>query len=247
MPCRRQGHASRVTDFLMNGIIGGTSLLSSSLFEKWDKRKIKTPYGLVNARIKKNTVFIQRHGHPPAPPHLINHRANIWSLKSLGVRKVLSVNSVGSLKRSLKPGFFVIPADFISPWIVPTFFENEMKFIVPEMDRSMRDYLHELCLDLGMNVHAGGVYIQATGPRLETKAEISLFKRFGDIIGMTMASEATLCMEYEIPYVSLCSIDNYCNGIVKVPLTIEEISQNWKKNIKTIERLIRLLLKKDFS
>jgi purine nucleoside phosphorylase len=231
----------------VNGIIGGTSLLNSSIFASWDKNKIKTPYGVVYAKIKKNTVFIQRHGNPPVPPHLINHRANIWTFKSLNVNKILSVNSVGSLKLKFKPGTFVIPDDFISPWNVSTFFENEMKFIVPQMHEGMKDYITKLCKELGIHFNSGGIYIQTIGPRLETKAEIRFLKQFGEIVGMTMASEATLCMEYEIPYASICSIDNYCNGIIKVPLTMEEIGRNWQNNMMAIETIINTIIEKDFS
>lgn len=69
-----------------------------------------------------------------------------------------------------------------------------------------------------------------------------MLKGYGHIIGMTMASEVTLCMEYGIPYASLCSIDNYCNGIVRTPLTMLEIQSNVDKNIKTIEEVIEMLI-----
>ena len=231
----------------MNVIIGGTSLLNSSIFNNWDEQKIETPYGYVQVKINENNVFLQRHGNPLKPPHMINHKANIWALNSLNVQRVLSINSVGSLKVKIKPGMFVLPDDFISPWHIPTFFDDEVRFIVPEMNRALRDYIYILCMELHMDVHGSGVYIQTTGPRLETKAEIIMLRRFGDIVGMTMASEATLCMEYEIPYTSICSVDNYCHGIVKVPLTIEEIGKNSQKNMKAIEKLIHTLLNRGFA
>jgi 5'-methylthioadenosine phosphorylase len=65
-----------------------------------------------------------------------------------------------------------------------------------------------------------------------------MLKRFGDVIGMTMASEVTLCLEYGIPYASLCSIDNYCHGIAKVPLTMDEIQENVRRNLHRIEKII---------
>jgi purine nucleoside phosphorylase len=65
-----------------------------------------------------------------------------------------------------------------------------------------------------------------------------MLKRFGDIVGMTMASEVTLCLEYDIPYASICSIDNYCHGIVKLPLTMDEIQENVRKNLQRIEKII---------
>ncbi len=209
--------------------------------------RIETPYGETCAKVRENDVFIQRHGNPPVPPHLINHRANIWAFKYLGVQKIFSINSVGSLKMNLKPGTLIIPDDFISLWDVPTFFDREMKFTVPVMHEGLQEHLYGLCMRVGLKARRGGVYIQTKGPRLETRAEVRLLSRFGDIVGMTMASEATLCLEYEIPYASLCSIDNYCHGIVKMALTMEEIEGNCRKNQEQIERLIPRMLQKDYS
>ncbi|OPY77028.1 MAG: S-methyl-5'-thioinosine phosphorylase [Syntrophorhabdus sp. PtaU1.Bin058] len=231
----------------MNAIIGGTSLLDSSLFASWKKRYIKTPYGNVRIKAGDNTVFLQRHGSPPVPPHTINHRANILALQKVGVQKIVSINSVGSLKTSIRPGTLLIPDDFLSVWNIPAFSDTEMRFFIPQMDKPLARYLHGLCKRSGIRVKSGGVYIQTIGPRLETRAEINMLKRFGDIVGMTMASEATLSMECGIPYASLCSIDNFCNGIVKTPLTMGQIGNNVLKNLNNIECIIQILIQKDFT
>ncbi|MDD5243807.1 MAG: MTAP family purine nucleoside phosphorylase [Syntrophorhabdaceae bacterium] len=231
----------------MNAVIGGTSLLSSSIFRSWKNRNIKTPYGNIQVKASNNTIFLQRHGSPPVPPHTINHRGNIWALKKLGVQKIISINSVGSLKTSIKPGIFVIPDDFMSVWNIPTFFDKEMGFFIPEMDKTIARLLYNLCKGLSIRVKSGGIYIQTIGPRFETRAEINMLKRFGDIVGMTMASEATLAMEYGIPYASICSIDNYCNGIIKIPLTLEKIRDNVRENLDNIELIIKTLIQKDFT
>lgn len=222
----------------MKAIIGGSSLFKTDIFKGWREKIIETPYGRVSFKTKGDNIFLQRHGSPPVPPHMINHRANIWALKTLGAKKVVSINSVGSLKIRLKPGIFVIPHDFISLWDVSTFYEGEARYIVPVMDQGARDYIAGICRELDLVAINNGIYIQTRGPRLETKAEINLLKRFGDIVGMTMASEATLCMEQDISYASLCSIDNYCHGITKTPLTIEELEKSWRENLKTIERFV---------
>jgi 5'-methylthioadenosine phosphorylase len=75
----------------------------------------------------------------------------------------------------------------------------------------------------GASVRTRGVYVQTTGPRLETPAEVAHFATLGDIVGMTMASEATLANELDIPYAAVCSVDNYCNGLVERPLTFDQI------------------------
>jgi 5'-methylthioadenosine phosphorylase len=226
----------------MNGIIGGTSLIDSTLFSRWKERVVDTPYGPVTLKEEGDCLFLQRHGNPPMPPHRINHRANLWALQNRGAIKILSVNSVGSLKKSIKPGVLVIPQDFISPWYITTFHDETMHFTVPFMDGTMRTEIIELCLSAGIEVAAGDIYIQTIGPRLETRAEISMLKGFGDVVGMTMASEATLAIECGIPYTSLCSVDNYCNGIAVKPLTMDEIRESVTRNLKKIERIIQAFI-----
>lgn len=229
----------------MIGIIGGTSLLDSGLFHDWPMKRLDTSYGPVSVMVHEKALFLQRHGYPPLPPHKINHRANIWALKDLGVTRIIAINSVGSLKIKNRPGTFIVPDDFISIWQIPTFFDDEMRFMIPRMDVDLAEWLHKQCRALKMTVQQGGVYIQTTGPRLETRAEIAMLKRWGDIVGMTMASEATLSMEQQIPYTSLCSIDNYGHGIAKVALTMEEIKENVMANAKQVEVLIRTILTGD--
>ena len=205
-----------------------------------------TPYGKVSILKASQYLFLQRHGKKRLPPHKISHHANIWALKSLGVEGVIAINSVGSLKTNLKPGTFVIPDDFVSFCDIPTFFDYEMRFMVPLMDAAYAEKMHRVCTGIEAETARGGVYVQTPGPRLETKAEINLLKKVGDVVGMTMASEATLCMEYSIPYVSLCSIDNYCNGIVKTPLTMGEVEEQISKNMRTVEAVLQTILGEGF-
>lgn len=216
--------------------------MPSSIFSEWNDEIVKTAYGNTAIKTDGAHVFIQRHGNPPVPPHRINHRANIETLRKMGAKKLVSINSVGSLKKEIRPGTFIIPDDFISFQDVPTFFDNEMRFTIPSMDKEFSGFLFKLCRNLKMNVIPKGVYIQTRGPRLETKAEIRFLCWYGDVIGMTMASEATLCIELGMPYVSICSVDNYCNGIVEVPLTMEEIQKNCLENLNRLESLIEKII-----
>jgi purine nucleoside phosphorylase len=228
--------------WVMRALIAGTSLLGSSVFDTWKDATLSTPYGEVYLRKTSGYLFLQRHGIRKVPPHNINHLANVWALKSSGVTKVVAINSVGSLQPGLKPGTFAIPDDFFSPCRVPTFFEEEMKFTVPRMDEPLAKELYQISRSLGMKVSLGGIYIQTIGPRLETRAEIKFFRQYGDMVGMTLASEATLCMEQQIPYASICSIDNYCHGIMKKPLTVTEIVHNARKSMQALEQLVRTLV-----
>jgi purine nucleoside phosphorylase len=230
----------------MRAIIAGTSLLSSAVFKNWDEISIETPYGKATVQKASQHLFLQRHGKKPVPPHRINHHANIWALRSLGVEGVIAINSVGSLRSNLKPGSFIIPDDFISRCTIPTFFDFEMRFTIPAMDPAYAQRLYKVCMDMEVETTLGGIYIQTQGPRFETKAEINVLKKEGDVVGMTMASEATLCMEHSIPYVSLCSIDNYCNGVIKTPLTIAEVEEEIARNGKTVEAIIHTVLSEGF-
>jgi 5'-methylthioadenosine phosphorylase len=226
----------------MKGLIGGTSLLSSGFFAGWAGKMVETPYGPVPVQTRGDWVFLQRHGDPPTPPHKIDHRANIEALRLLAVEKIVSFNSTGSLKKALKPGMFLIPDDFFCPWQIPTFFDEEMRFTVPAMDATLGSSFFLLCEKLLIPAVRGGTYVQTIGPRFETKAEIMVLRGFGDVVGMTMASEATLCGEVSIPYASICAVDNFCNGIASVTLTLDEIIENGRQSTRTFEVLIHALL-----
>lgn len=223
----------------MIAFIGGTSLIDSIIFNGWLQKVVQTPYGKVTLKTHNGSVFLQRHDNPPVPPHRINHKANIWALKSIGADKIIAVNSVGSLKLAIKPGSFLIPDDFLSFWDTTTFFDEEMRFMVPLMDAEYAERLFKRCETLKMSVRLGGVYIQTRGPRLETKAEINMLKQFGDVVGMSMASEASLCLEYGLTYGSICSIDNYCHGIATIPLTMNEVKENVASNLQCIEAVMK--------
>jgi len=230
----------------MIAFIGGTSLLDSTIFQRWPDKKVKTPFGTVVLKKNENSYFLQRHGNPPVPPHKINHRANVWALKSADADRIIAVNSVGSLKLSIKPGSFMIPDDFLSFWDTITFFDDDMRFMVPRMDEEFAALLYKRCAALKIPVRFGGVYIQTRGPRLETRAEINMLKRYGDVVGMTMASEVTLCIEHGLPYANVSSIDNYCHGIAKKPLTMEDIHNSVAKNLHNIEKLIESIHREGF-
>jgi len=213
-----------------------------------EKKGVETPFGEPSTHFSlgqlrgKEVVFLPRHGPHGIPPHRINHRANIYALKKLGVCEVIGVNSVGSLKKEIPPGWIVIPHDYLSPWQIVTFYENQAVHITPALHEGLRELLIRAAAKSGANFLKEGVYIQTIGPRLETKAEIAMLRNFGDVVGMTMAHEATLCQELGLGYASICSVDNYCHGIVEGPLSEEEISQRAKENAVQINRILSLMM-----
>ena len=225
------------------GIILGWNLKKLSFLKEGKLKKIKTPYGLANYYLVKNSFFLPRHGlEENIPPHKINYRANIYAFKKLGVKFIFSFNSVGSLKKEIKPGTLLIPSDYID-FNPLTVFEKKAKFITPQLSEKLRKIFIRILKKLKIKFKDKGIYFQTKGPRLETKAEINLIKNFADVVGMTMAKEATLANELNLEYASLCSIDNYAHGIVKKPLSEKEIKKNQLKIINKIEKIIKEILR----
>ncbi len=226
------------------GIISGSGAyeLGAKVLEEFEA---KTPYGSLSSKIqvvesgKNRALFIRRHGpEHTIPPHRINHRANIYSLHSLGVENVISIGSVGSLKEGIKPPAVVIPEDYISPFRVDTFFDDRVEHITPGFSEELRNSLRESALELGLEVHYGGIYLQTLGPRLETKAEIRMYSRFADIIGMTVGSEASLSRELGMNFAAICSVDNYAHGIGGEVPDFQEILKRSKINQEKTKAIV---------
>jgi 5'-methylthioadenosine phosphorylase len=227
------------------GIIGGTLFFNSTLFSRARRMSIKSRYGKVEAHLQGNIVFIQRHGPRKLPPHSINHKANISAFRKLGITKVIGVNSVGSLKTSIKPGSIVVPDDYIHLSSVPTFFGNKSVHITPTMNNELRNTIIEAGKALNIRLVTKATYINTIGPRYETKAEIRMFRNFADIVGMTMAYEATLAQEAGIEYASICSVDNYAHGIAgerpRYRKMVELSKKNAEKVVSIIKEALRML------
>jgi len=206
---------------------------------------MKTPYGkpsgplLVSHVGKTSVLFLSRHGTgKPVPPHRINHRANLWALRESGARTVISSASVGSLKKDIRPGTLLVPDDYLAPWHQVTYHEEEARHVTPGFDASLRAKLLEAAERVHLKVRDGGTYVQTLGPRLETPAEVRMIAQFGDVVGMTMAAEATLARELGLKYAALCSVDNYAHGITDHPLTFAHIKAEQKKNEERVRRVL---------
>lgn len=229
------------------GIITGSEIEIARTLEGARTEAVGTSFGEPSSDVQigllggNEVAFLFRHGERhEIPPHSVNHRANIHALAEVGVTRIVGTSSVGSLRPEIHPADFVIPSDYVGFWNIPTFYDREVVHTTPSLDIEMRKKLMSCIKGLGYNAHDGGVYIQTSGPRLETKAEVCIFKTFGDLIGMTMASEATLAVEKHIAYASICCVDNYCHGVVEEELTYEDILASQRKNS---ERLIEIISK----
>jgi 5'-methylthioadenosine phosphorylase len=233
----------------MIGVIGGSGLASPTLLSEPRDTFTVTPYGAPSGPVvvarhgDVRVAFLARHG--PAhrvPAHRVNHRANLWALKEAGADRILATSSVGSLKVPIRPGTFVVPHDFVAFWDIPTYFDEEVKHVTPSIDEALRKVLLAAARTVKARAAPKGVYVQATGPRLETKAEIAFFKTLGDVVGMTVASEATLASELGIPYAALCSVDNYAHGLTAKPVTFREIREMQKVTASASEAVLAAAL-----
>lgn len=220
----------------MLGIIGGTSLSDLDEMALLEKREKETSYNKVTFFQSRDFVFVPRHSFDEKlPPHAIDFHSIMDLFSLLEVDCVLGVNSVGSLHRDLNPGTLFVPYDFFSPWNIPTFFDENRVHATPSINNELRSLLIETCKEKDQSVEEG-VYVQSMGPRLETFSEIDFFSSIGHVVGMTMASEATLACELDLKYVSLCTVDNYANGVVsEVEFSdILEGASSWDKTLSSI-------------
>ena len=224
------------------GIIGGSALVGSERFPNLEKKIVATKYGKVEVLADRSLCFLNRHARG-LPPHMINHRANISVFEKLGIKEVIGISSVGSLKESLAPGTLVVIDDYIQLSGIQTFNDKELKFVVPGFSERLRKILIGSARQLGIDFSDKGTYIQTQGPRFETKAEIRMFSRFADVVGMTLGNEITLAKEKGLDYACMCSVDNYANGIGQ-EINWEKIQQIQKRNVANIRKILELSIGK---
>lgn len=231
----------------MLGILGGTGFSGLGLEPK-ERKTVVTPYGkpssdLMFYDIKGKTVaVIMRHGEQRnIPPHMVNHRANISTLHQAGAKAIIGLNSVGALRPDMNIPSIVVPEDYfdLNP---PTFFDSEIKHVVPGYSVTLRKKVLEAAKDLGLSVLGKGVYVQTKGPRLETQAEIRVISKWGDIVGMNSASEATLANELGCEFACICSVDNYAHGLGDKAPDYREIVAVAKENQGRIQQLLLRLI-----
>ncbi|MFH1080227.1 MAG: MTAP family purine nucleoside phosphorylase [Pseudomonadota bacterium] len=224
------------------GIISGTlTLQKTEILGQLIEEIAENPFGTALVMHSPRLALIPRHGKDARRhilPHRINHAANLTALKALGVDEVIGINSTGSLREELKPGTIVIPDDFIMIHAGPTVFDTKPGHITPVIHEGIRQKIIGAARRSDIDVVDGGVYWQTQGPRLETRAEIRFMSQFADVVGMTMAGEAVIAQELEIPYASICSVDNFAHGIGGEELTMENMLRNARINTEALVRII---------
>jgi 5'-methylthioadenosine phosphorylase len=174
---------------------------------------------------------LPRHGrgHRILPTE-INHRANIYALRSLNVRWIISVAAVGSLQEKYAPRDVVLPSQFYdrtSQRAIHTFFGTgivaHIAFAEP-VSTNLRNLLAESARSLGINVHNGGTYVNMDGPAFSTRAESEFNHRNGfDVIAMTNLPEAKLAREAEIAFATMAMVTDYDSWKVAEEVVSAEI------------------------
>lgn len=235
-------------------VLGGTSLFESTLFQRLGETKVETSHGTVRVFVDASgtLIFIQRHYADASgdyrPPHLINNRAIFAALRELNVSRIIAVCSVGSLTKDLPVGSLVVPDDYFSLFSGPiSFFDDARAHIIPTVDVTLREQIIAALTNANVTTTATvATYVNTSGPRFETPAEIRWLvrTRFGELIGMTAAAEITMARELSIPYAMLCMVDNLANGLEECPLSTEQFLANVKANLPSVESAVRAVLEK---
>lgn len=238
-------------DAIKTAVIGGSGLYNMDQISNVETVAVDTPFGKPSGAIRvgslsgKRVAFLPRHGdgHILAPSTL-PYRANIFALKTLGVRFIIAVNAVGSLREEYAPGHIITPDQIVDYTIhtrARSFFEDGVVAHVSVAD-PMSEYLRSLIADaveaVGGDAHRRGTFLIEDGPRFATRAESHLFRAWGcDLIGMTAAPEAFLAREAEIDYASLAHVTDYDSWHAEEEaVTSDMVIQTLVKNIETVQK-----------
>jgi 5'-methylthioadenosine phosphorylase len=244
------------------GIIGGSGLYKMDTLKDVEELEVNTPFGSPSDAIILGTLgetkvaFLSRHGrdHTLLPSEL-PFRANIYAMKQLGVKYLISASAVGSLKAEVKPLDIVIPDQFIDRTKnrISTFFGEGIVAHIAFGDpicKNLAAVLAEAIASLNLpdvTIHREGTYVCMEGPAFSTKAESNLYRSWGaTIIGMTNLPEAKLAREAEIAYATLALVTDYdCwhpdHDSVTVDMVIGNLQRNGVNAQKVIQETVKRL------
>lgn len=233
---------SQAYDLLRKGAITGERI-----------GEVETPFGCSQPvyHIRNNDgemLFLSRHGEKgysiTAP--FVNYRANIYALRDLGVKQIVSWSGPGAINASYPIGGYVLVDDIVDETHgrESTFFKNkgigfvrQSPVFCPTLRDCIKKSLQSLCLDF----RESGTYVCTQGPRLETPAEIRKYKSYGcDLVGMTLVPEVFLAKELEMCYAAICYVTNYAEGIWEKPFKAGELFEGLSSDAdrKAVEQAV---------
>ena len=233
-------------------VIGGSGLYEFEDLNEVQTLEIDTPFGKPSSPITlgklggRSVAFLARHGIGHVlPPNKVPYRANIYALKTLGVKRIVSVSACGSLREAYSPGTIIIPQqifDFTHDRARSFFGEGLVVHlsIAEPFCKSLSDILEQGVKETGAKYHRGGIYITIEGPRFSTKGESQLYRQWGmDIIGMTASPEVFLAKEAEMCYTTMAHVTDYdVWHTAEAPVTVDMVVQTLMKNIKVAQNAI---------
>jgi 5'-methylthioadenosine phosphorylase len=239
------------------GVLGGSGLYAMEGLEDVREVAVETPFGRPSDELRLGrigdleVVFLARHGrHHSYTPSEVPYRANLWALRSLGVRWILSVSAVGSLQEQFRPLDMMVPDQFIDRTHQRplSFFGNGVVAHVtaadpfcPTLSRVLAD-VGESLMPPGRQLHRGGTYLCMEGPAFSTRAESELYRSWGcGVIGMTNHTEARLAREAEMAYATLAMVTDYdCWHQDHAAVSVELVLENLRANAQLAQEIIRV-------
>ena len=239
------------------GVLGGSGLYGMEGLEDVHELEISTPYGAPSDALRLGrigdveVVFLARHGrHHTYAPSEVPYKANLWALRSLGVRWILSVSAVGSLQDQVRPLDMLVPDQFIDRTHQRplSFFGEGLVAHVAAADpfcHSLSTILGDVAESLmpeGRALHRGGTYLCMEGPAFSTRAESELYRSWGcAVIGMTNNTEERLARESEMDYATIAMITEYdCWHEEHDAVTVEMVIANLQANAALAQKIVRL-------
>jgi 5'-methylthioadenosine phosphorylase len=238
----------------MIGIIGGTGLYRMDALRVTQTRELSTPFGAPSSPIMmgvlagREVAFIARHGlHHDLLPGEINFRANIWALKMVGVRTLIGVSAVGSLREEIRPGDISLPSqylDFTKGVRAASFFGRGIVAHVSTAQpvcRATAGLIARVARSLGTPVHEDKTYACVEGPRLGTRAESFFLRGAGaDLVGMTNVPEAFLAVEAQLGYCTISLATDYDCWLEDASqhVSVEQVIALFHKNLGRVQQLI---------
>jgi 5'-methylthioadenosine phosphorylase len=238
----------------MIGIIGGTGLYGMPELRGPQAQDVVTPFGAPSSPLIRGVLhgrevaFLARHGvsHQLLPSE-INYRANIWALKSVGVRTVIGVSAVGSLREDIRPGELALPSqylDFTKGRRIGSFFGGGLVAHVSSAQptcRATAALVAGAARAAGVRIHEEKTYACVEGPRLGTRAE-SLFLRGAgaDLVGMTNVPEAFLALEAQLGYCTIALATDYDCWLDDPGqhVSAEQVLGEFRSNLVRVQKLL---------
>lgn len=238
------------------GVFGGSGFYS--LFTEAEERVIETPYGAPSSKVvigtiaEKKVAFMPRHGADHQyPPHLINYRANIWAMKSLGVERLISPISSGSLVKEAAPGDFVICDQYVdrTSGRKDTFYDGPIVTHVSAAEPycpQLRELAVQASIACKIKTHAKGTVVVIQGPRYSTQSESKWFSSQGwTVVNMTQYPEAHLARELCICVLNISLVTDYDTGLIEQvePVSHAQVVAVFNSNLNKLKNMLAHLIK----